>query len=128
MSPVEGESNGEIVVVGEDSVEPEVIDETLSRCTEGKRRREFVLTGTWAGTWRGWIECSSSLYRAGNPPYTDINDGNESGKDSGLVCTGMIWATSREAYGKGRVPFHLCSREERGSCTKLEEHSHRKTE
>lgn len=59
---MEGESNGEMVVVGEDSVEPEVIDETLSRCTEGRRRRdEFVLTGIWAGTWSGWIECSSSL-------------------------------------------------------------------
>lgn len=31
ISPPEGESNGEIVVVGEDSVEPEVIDEILSR-------------------------------------------------------------------------------------------------
>lgn len=48
---MDGESNGEIVVVGEDSVEPEVIDETLARCTEGKKRRdELVFTGTWAGT------------------------------------------------------------------------------
>jgi hypothetical protein len=51
---VEGESNGEMVLVGEDSVEPEVMDEILSRCTEGRSRRdEFVLTGTWAGTWSG---------------------------------------------------------------------------
>ena len=47
MSPVEGESNGEIeiVVVGEDSVEPEVIDETLSRCGRGRKRLEEGLTG-----------------------------------------------------------------------------------
>lgn len=46
ISPPPGESKGEIVVVGEDSVEAEVIDETLSRCGEGTRR---VLTGTWVG-------------------------------------------------------------------------------
>lgn len=57
---MEGESKGE-VVVGEDSVEPEVIDETLSRCTGRRRRDEFVLMGIWAGTWSGWNECSSSL-------------------------------------------------------------------
>lgn len=52
ISPVEGESKGEIVVVGDDSVETEVMDDTLSRWGEGRRCRD-VLTGTRAGTWRG---------------------------------------------------------------------------
>lgn len=88
ISPPEGESKGETVVVGEDSVEAVVMDETLSRCGEGRRCRE-VLTGTWVGTWRGWM-VSSSLYRGGSSPKTDINEGNESGKDGGEVCTGMV--------------------------------------
>lgn len=46
MSPPPGESKGEMVVVGEDSVDTEVMDETLSRWGEGSRR---VLTGTWVG-------------------------------------------------------------------------------
>jgi hypothetical protein len=50
MSPPPGESKGEMVVVGEDSVEADVMDETLSRCGEGRRR---VLTGTWVGYCRG---------------------------------------------------------------------------
>jgi hypothetical protein len=33
---------------------------------------------------------SSSLYRGRGPPKTDMNDGNESGKDGGLVCTGIV--------------------------------------
>lgn len=34
----------------------------------------------------------SSFSKCGdNPPYTDMNDGNESGKDGELVCTGMVW-------------------------------------
>lgn len=51
ISPVEGESKGEIVVVGDDSVEPEVMEDTLSGWGEGRCRD--VLTGTWDGTWRG---------------------------------------------------------------------------
>lgn len=43
ISPPQGESKGEMVVVGEDSVETEVMDETLSRWGEGSSR---VLTGT----------------------------------------------------------------------------------
>lgn len=43
ISPPPGESKGEIVVVGEDSVEAECIDDTLSRCGEGKM---CVSTGT----------------------------------------------------------------------------------
>lgn len=31
----------------------------------------------------------SSLYGKG-PPKTDMKDGNESGKDGGLVCTGIV--------------------------------------
>lgn len=53
ISPPEGESKGEIVVVGEDSVEVEVIDEMLSRwgLGDGSRRRvDEVFTGIWAGT------------------------------------------------------------------------------
>jgi hypothetical protein len=50
MSPPPGESKGEMVVVGEDSVEADVMDETLSRCGEGRKR---VLTGTWVGYCRG---------------------------------------------------------------------------
>lgn len=51
---MEGESKGEIVVVGDDSVDAEVIEETLWRWGEGRSRRvEVVLTGTWAGTCRG---------------------------------------------------------------------------
>lgn len=46
MSPPPGESKGEMVVVGDDSVDAEVMDETLSRWGEGSRR---VLTGTWVG-------------------------------------------------------------------------------
>lgn len=49
ISPPPGESKGELVVVGEDSVEAEVMDETLSRCGEGRAR---VLTGTWVGYWK----------------------------------------------------------------------------
>lgn len=49
ISPPPGESKGEMVVVGEDSVEAEVMDETLSRCGEGRTR---VLTGTWVGYWK----------------------------------------------------------------------------
>jgi hypothetical protein len=45
-SPPPGESKGEMVVVGDDSVEADVMDETLSRCGEGRR---CVLTGTWVG-------------------------------------------------------------------------------
>jgi len=33
---------------------------------------------------------SSSLYRGRGPPNTDMKDGNESGKDGGLVCTGIV--------------------------------------
>jgi hypothetical protein len=53
ISPPEGESKGEIVVVGEDSVDVEVIDETLSRWGLGdgsKRRADVVFTGIWVGT------------------------------------------------------------------------------
>lgn len=53
ISPVEGESKGDIVVVGDDSVEADVTDDTLSRWGEGRRCRD-VLTGIWAGTWRGY--------------------------------------------------------------------------
>lgn len=66
ISPPEGESKGEIVVVGEDSVEAEVIDETLSRWGfgDGSRRRvDVLLTGIWAGTCKGCMAFSSSLYR-----------------------------------------------------------------
>lgn len=34
---------------------------------------------------------SSSLYRGRGPPKTDMKDGKESGKDGGLVCTGIVW-------------------------------------
>jgi hypothetical protein len=33
---------------------------------------------------------SSSLYRGRGPPKTDMKEGNESGKDGGLVCTGIV--------------------------------------
>lgn len=85
-SPPPGESKGEMVVVGEDSVDAEVTDETLSRWGEGSRR---VLTGTWVGYCRGWIVFASSLYRGRGPPNTDIKEGNASGKDW-LVCTGIV--------------------------------------
>ena len=35
-----------MVVVGEDSVEAEVMDDTLSRWGQGSKRREVVFTGT----------------------------------------------------------------------------------
>lgn len=54
MSPPPGESNGEMVVVGEDSVEAEAVDETLSRWGEGRSRR------VWLGTCGAWDENSSS--------------------------------------------------------------------
>lgn len=38
ISPPEGESKGEMVVVGEDSVEAEAVEDILSRW--GRRRRE----------------------------------------------------------------------------------------
>jgi hypothetical protein len=37
VSGAEGESNMEAAVVGDDSVDPVVIDETLSRCWKGRR-------------------------------------------------------------------------------------------
>lgn len=33
---------------------------------------------------------ASSLYRGRGPPNTDMKDGNESGKDAWLVCTGIV--------------------------------------
>jgi hypothetical protein len=33
---------------------------------------------------------ASSLYRGSGPPNTDMKDGNESGKDGWLVCTGIV--------------------------------------
>jgi hypothetical protein len=87
VSGAEGESNVEMVVVGEESVEADVIDEMLSRCWKGRGRRD-VLTVTLVGTLRGltavvWSWLSARL--GGVPPNTDIKDGNESGADGGLV-------------------------------------------
>lgn len=92
-SVVDGESKVGIVVVGDESADPEVTeDETLSRCLKGSGRRD-VLTVTCGGTRRGLSAalCSSLWGSLGDiPPNTDIKDGNESGSDGGLVCTGMV--------------------------------------
>lgn len=87
VSAPEGESKVEMVVVGEESVDADVIDEMLSRCLKGRGRRD-VLTVTLVGTSRGLtaVACSSlSAMLGGLPPNTDIKDGNESGTDGGLV-------------------------------------------
>lgn len=41
---------------------------------------------------------ASSLYRGRGPPNTDMKDGNESGKDAWLVCTGIVRI---DTVGKG---------------------------
>ena len=52
VSGPEAESNVEMVVVGEESVDAEVMDEMLSRCLKGRGRR-VVLEVTFVGTRRG---------------------------------------------------------------------------
>jgi hypothetical protein len=87
VSDVMGESKVETVVVGEESADPDVTEETLSRCWKGRGRRD-VLTVTLVGSLSGWIcGCCSSFPSeiCDSPPNTDINDGNESGSDGGLV-------------------------------------------
>lgn len=81
-----GESKVDTVVVGEESADPDVTDETLSRCWKGRGRLVFPLI--LAGKLRGctFVGCSSfSRDIDGSPPNTDIKDGNESGSDGGLV-------------------------------------------
>lgn len=92
VSAATGESNVEIVVVGDESVDPEVTDEILVRCRKGSGRRD-VLMVTCGGTLRGLSAalCSPPSANLGEiPPNTDVKDGNESGSDGGLVCTGMM--------------------------------------
>lgn len=87
VSVAEAESNVEMVVVGDDSDDPVVIDETLSRCWKGSRCLE-LLAETWLNAPRGRFSLfSSSLSGSsdGMPPKTDMNDGNESGMDGELV-------------------------------------------
>lgn len=93
VSAANGESNVEIVVVGDESADPEVTDdEILARCRKGSGRRD-VLTVTCGGNLRGLSAalCSSPSANLGEiPPNTDIKEGKESGSDGGLVCTGMM--------------------------------------
>jgi hypothetical protein len=87
VSVVIGESKVDTVVVGEESADPDVTDETLSRCWKGRGRLK-VFPLILAGKLRGciFVGCSSfSRDIDGSPPNTDINDGNESGSDGGLV-------------------------------------------
>lgn len=86
VSEVIGESNVETVVVGDESADPDVTEEMLSRCWKGRGRRR-LLPAALVGNLYGCIfDCSSFSKDIGeSPPNTDINDGNESGSDGGLV-------------------------------------------
>lgn len=93
VSATDGESNVEMVVVGEESAEPDVTEEILARCWKGKGRRVEVLMVTLVGRRRGL----SAVFRASfsgkssvRPPKTDMKEGNESGSVGALVCTGMV--------------------------------------
>ena len=85
VSAAERESNVEMVVVGDDSVDP--MDDTLSRWWKGRR---WCLEGfaeiLGDSPRRLQTEFSSFSGKLGDiPPKTDISDGTESGKGGGLV-------------------------------------------
>lgn len=85
VSAAERESNVEMVVVGDDSVDP--MDDTLSRCWNGRRCFEGFAETLGDVPRRVCTPFSSSLSgKLGDiPPKTDIKDGNESGMGGGLV-------------------------------------------
>ena len=91
ISGTVGESNVEIVVVGEESDDPVVIDETLWRCWKGSRCFELFAEALLEAPRGRFSLLSSSLSEICDEmsPKTDMNDGKESGMDGGLVCTGM---------------------------------------
>lgn len=113
VSGAEGESKVETVVVGEESVEPDVIEDTLSRWWKGSGRREDEgwaepCEGTrsgWsgAGLWWWWsLSLSLSGSRDEIPPKTDIKEGNESGCDGALVWMGIVgFRTDLRLQGEG---------------------------
>lgn len=88
-----GESNVEMVLVGDESVDSEASDEMLWRC--GRGREGFAVeTATGEVRPKGCVATPSSLLPALKaediPPNTDMNDGNEAGKGGELVWTGML--------------------------------------
>ncbi|KAJ9343840.1 hypothetical protein DTO027B6_3665 [Paecilomyces variotii] len=93
VSVTEGESKVETVVVGDESVDSDVTDETLSRCLKGRKCRD-VLTVTLDGRRPSvCVPILSSFLptrRCDIPPKTDMNDGNDAGTDGALVWRGIL--------------------------------------
>ena len=127
-SVTDEESNVEMVVVGEESVDSELTVEVLSRCCacEGKNAVSDVLLYAMLSV----LPCSlvaaapSSLlsFISELSPNTDINDGNEANNACDLICIGILdnRVTDNRRFvetGIGRWRFTTvgCCNRERGS-------------
>ena len=92
VSVTEAESKVEMVVVGDESVDSEFMEDRLSRWGNGNRKCESVgfdvckkFCCCWRSPYDGPVPSppsSLTLPRMLEPvPNTDMNDGNETGKD-----------------------------------------------
>jgi hypothetical protein len=95
VSVTDGESNVEMVVVGDESVDSDVIDETLCRCTKGRGPdgtslgRSFTVCESFSDVNVSVLPSRPS--RELDPaPNTDMKDGNETGSEGEFAGTGML--------------------------------------